>query len=142
MLKRTITYEDFNGETVHETFYFNLTKSELIELEVSYKEGLGAALQRIIETDDRKAIIGEFKRLILISYGERDGSRFVKNDEMRTAFSQTAAYDALFMELATDDGAAAAFIKGVVPKDVSMGIPEDIPTLETSTALPPPPPVL
>ncbi|MET0466308.1 MAG: hypothetical protein ABW007_24330 [Chitinophagaceae bacterium] len=119
MLKRDITYEDFDGEKVTETFYFNLTKSEIIELEVGYKEGLQEVLQRIIKTEDKKRLIEEFKRIILLSYGERseDGKRFIKNDGLREAFSQTAAYDALFIELATNEESAALFIKGIIPKD-------------------------
>jgi len=119
MLKRDITYEDFDGETITEGFYFNLTKSEIIELEVGYEGGLEAALQRIIKTDDKKSLVAEFKKIILMSFGVKseDGKRFIKSEELRTAFSQTAAFDSLFMELATNDESAAIFIKGIVPKD-------------------------
>ena len=124
MLIRPITYENFDGETVTETFHFNLSKSEIVELQVSYKEGLEAAIARIVRTEDKKKLIEEFKRIILLSYGERseDGKRFVKNDELREAFSQTAAYDSLFIELATDDTAAADFIKGILPKDFAKEV--------------------
>ncbi len=124
MLKRDITYLDFNDEEVTDTFYFNITKSEIIELEVEYKEGLDATIKRIIETKDNKSLIAEFKRLILLAYGEKsaDGKRFIKSDESREAFSQTGAYDSLFMELATQDDKAAEFIKGVLPKDISAEI--------------------
>lgn len=117
MLKREITYQDFNGDTVTDTFYFNLTRTELVELEVSYDGGLEGALKRITETQNAKEIIAEFKKIVLLAYGERssDGKRFIKNNEIREEFSQTAAYDALFMELATDDGAAATFIQGIMP---------------------------
>jgi hypothetical protein len=122
MLKRDITYEDYDGEKITETFYFNLTKSEIIELEVAYDGGLQAAMLRIVKTNDRKNLVAEFKRIILLSYGKKseDGKRFIKNDELREEFSQTAAFDALFMELATNDDAAAAFLKGVVPKEFSQ----------------------
>jgi len=118
MLKRDITYEDFDGESVTESFYFNLTKTELIELEVGYKDGLQAAMQRIVKTSDRQALIAEFQKIILLSYGikSEDGRRFVKSDQLREEFTQTPAYDSLFMELATDDGAAATFIQGILPK--------------------------
>ncbi|MET0786532.1 MAG: hypothetical protein ABWY25_07500 [Paenisporosarcina sp.] len=122
MLKRDITYEDFDGEKVTETFYFNLSRSEIIELEVEYKDGLKEALQRIVKAEDSKALIKEFKKIVLMAYGEKssDGKRFVKSDAIREAFSQTAAYDQLFMELAMDDNAAATFIKGVIPKDFAQ----------------------
>lgn len=121
MLKRDITYEDFNGERVTETFYFNFTKTEIVELELAYEGGMEATLQKIIKAENLKALVDEFKKIVLLAYGERspDGKRFIKNDDIREAFSQTAAYDALFMELATDDDAAATFIKGIVPADLS-----------------------
>lgn len=124
MLKREIVYEDFNGNTVSESFYFNLSKSELVELEVSEKMGFEQYIQRIIEAKDHKTLIAEFKKIILLTYGVKseDGKRFIKSDELRQEFSQTAAYDALFMELSTHDGAAATFIKGIVPKDLADNV--------------------
>lgn len=138
MLKRDITYEDFNGETVTETLYFNLTRTELIELEVSYDGGLEASINRIVKAEDMRALISEFKKLVLLSYGERseDGKRFVKNDEIREAFSQTAAYDALFMELATDDTAAATFVTGIIPAGMAKAAEPETQTVQ----LPPAPP--
>lgn len=135
MLKRDITYTDFNGNEVTDTHYFNLSKTELVELEVSYEGGLSAAIQRIIDSKDIKALIKEFQKIILTSYGVRseDGKRFIKNDQLREEFTQTAAYDALFMELATDENAAANFIKGVVPVDLEPAKTENVP-------LPPVPP--
>jgi len=139
MLKRNITYKDFNDEEVTETFYFNLSKTELIELEVSYEGGLQGAIQRIIEAKDERALVMEFKRIVLLSYGERsaDGKRFIKNDQLREEFTQTAAYDALFMELATDEDAAAKFIQGILPADM----PSDQPVAPQSTPAIPVPPV-
>jgi hypothetical protein len=124
MLKRDITYEDFDGNEVTDTYYFNLTRTELIELEAGYEGGLELALRRIIETKDRKQLISEFQRIILAAYGVRseDGKRFIKNDQVREEFKQTPAFDALFMDLATSDDSASIFIKGVVPKDFAKQI--------------------
>jgi len=129
MLKRNITYEDFNGETVTDTYYFNLSKTEIVELEFEYEAGLEQALQRIIETKDHKALIAEFKKIVLLAYGVKseDGKRFIKNDELREEFSQTAAYDALFMELATDANAAGDFVTGIIPKDMVPAVDQDKP---------------
>lgn len=117
MLKRDITYEDYNGDTVTDTHYFNLTQTEILELEVSKDGGLDAFIKRVIETKQVAKLMEEFKKIVLASYGVRseDGKRFIKSDELRLEFSQTAAYDALFMELATDANSAAEFIKGVIP---------------------------
>ncbi|MET0786961.1 MAG: hypothetical protein ABWY25_09660 [Paenisporosarcina sp.] len=118
MLKRDITYEDFDGETVTESFYFNLTRFEIIDLQVGYEKGLEAALQKIIKSEDHKGVVDMFKHIILAAYGIKsdDGKRFIKNDQVREEFFQTAAYDALFMEILSDEDAAATFIRGIIPK--------------------------
>jgi len=117
MMKKTIPYVDFDGNERTEEFYFNLTKAEVIEMEMSTSGGLAAMLEKIVASQDTKRIIEVFKDLILKSYGEKspDGKRFVKNQELRDAFSQTEAYSELFLELATNPEAAAAFVNGIVP---------------------------
>lgn len=121
MLKKTITYEDFNGNTVSEDFFFHLSKAELVELELSHKGGLSAALQRIVAAEDGKGIVQEFKNIILSSYGVRsdDGKRFVKNQQLREEFESTEAYSALFIELVTNTDAAVEFINGVIPSGMA-----------------------
>lgn len=122
MFKREIKYKDFDGVDAVAVEYFNLSKTELIEMEVEQKDGLDVAIRRIVASDDKKALIAEFKRIILAAYGQKsdDGKRFIKNDEIREGFMQTAAFDALFIELATDDKAAADFIKGIIPEDMTQ----------------------
>jgi hypothetical protein len=117
VLKKTITYKDFNGKEVSEDFFFHLSKAELVELEMSHDGGLSSAIQRIVETEDNKRIIEEFKNIILTAYGKRsdDGRRFVKNQEFRDEFVSTEAYSELFMELVTDTDAAIEFINGIIP---------------------------
>ena len=141
MLKRPITYEDFDGNTITEDFYFNVSKPELIELEVEVKDGFSAWMQRIIKAEDYQTIIKEFKRFVLFAYGEKseDGKRFIKNDQLREEFSQTNAYNVLFMELAQDDGAAAEFVMGVMPKDMVPEIQQQIKNANDPTAPPVPP---
>lgn len=117
MLKQTITYTDYNGVERTEDFYFNLTKAEIMEMEMSTTGGLAEMIQRIVAAQDAPAIIKIFKDLVLRAYGEKspDGKRFIKTEESANAFSQTEAYSNLFMELATDADAAAAFVNGIVP---------------------------
>jgi hypothetical protein len=126
MLKRTITYENFNGVTVTEEHNFNLSQSELMELEAEYDGGLGDALTKIVNANDTKGLIREMKRIILMSYGIKsaDGSTFEKSDELRKKFAQSPAYDSLFMELATSENAAVDFIQGIVPKALRTAILE------------------
>lgn len=142
MHKREITYEDFNGDTVTEIFYFNIAKSELVELEVEREGGFAKWLERLVETKDHKQIIEQFKRIVLLAYGQKseDGKRFVKNDQLREEFSQTAAYETLFMELATNDDAAILFLKGALPKDISESMVANGQTAPVA-APPAPPPV-
>lgn len=118
MLKKSITYVDYNDEERTEDFYFNLTSAELSEMELSTDGGLGEYIKKIVSAKDMPSIIKVFKNLLLKSYGEKsaDGRRFIKSEELSTAFSQTEAYSQLFMELATDDKAASEFINGIVPK--------------------------
>lgn len=122
MLKKTITYNDYNGVERTEDFYFNLSKAEVMEMELTTAGGLAEMIQRVVDAKDAPAIIKIFKDLVLKAYGEKslDGKRFVKSDEIATAFSQTEAYSQLFMELATDADAASAFVNGIVPKDLAQ----------------------
>lgn len=123
MLTREISYEDFNGDQVTEKFYFNISQAEVAELELTGEDGsYGTYLQNIIRADDRSKLFAEFKRLILMAHGEKtaDGKRFVKPEDGGVAFSQTAAYDSLFMELVSDHERMAQFIKAVFPKELSQ----------------------
>lgn len=121
MLKKTITYTDYNGTERTEDFYFNLSKAEIMEMEMSTTGGLAEMIQKIVAAQDAPAIIKVFKDLILKAYGEKspDGKRFIKSEEIRNAFAQTEAYSQLFMELATDSDAAAKFVNGIVPNEVA-----------------------
>lgn len=122
MLKKTIKYTDYNGVEREEDFYFNLTKAEIMEMEMSKSGGLAETIQRIVAAQDAPAIIQIFKELVLKAYGIKspDGKRFIKSDEIRAEFEQTEAYSDLFMELATDADAAAKFINSVVPADMAQ----------------------
>ena len=121
MLKKTISYVDFDGNKRTEDFYFNLTKAEVSEMELSTEGGLTKMLQKIVDTKDSKRIIEVFKDLILKSYGEKspDGKRFMKTKEITEAFSQTEAYSELFMELAMNADSSAAFVNGIIPQSAT-----------------------
>ena len=121
MIKKNITYTDYNGVTRTEPFYFNLSKSELMEMEFGTVGGFTDMVQKVVATQDLPSLIKIFKDFVLKSYGIKsdDGRRFEKSEELATAFSQTEAYTTLFMELATDSKAASEFINGVVPAEVA-----------------------
>ena len=117
MLKKTFTYTDFNGVERTEDHYFNLSKAELMEMELSTTGGLAEMINKIVAAQDAPAIVKIFKELVLKAYGQKsaDGRRFIKSKELSDEFSQTEAYSELFMELATDADAAAKFVNGIVP---------------------------
>lgn len=124
MLKQPISYEDFDGNVQIESFYFNLTKTELAEMQFSTEGGFDAMLTKIVQSDDKSAILETFKTIIMKAYGVRseDGKRFMKSPQLAEEFSQTAAFDALVMLLANDAGAAGAFIVGVVPASLQDSV--------------------
>lgn len=157
MITRTINFTDFDGNPQSEVHNFHLGKSELIELELSIEGGIAGSLQRIIAENDNKAMAIEFKKIILASYGIREGNRFVKSPQLSEEFSQTAAYDALFAELTLEDGKAAEFINGIMPPDLvaqaqaqlqqaqtivanGPSAQEMLETASKSILMPPPPP--
>ena len=128
MLKKTVTYTDFDGNERTEELYFNLTKAELMELQMSEIGGLEKRLKGIIMAQNGVEIMKFFKDIFLNSYGVKspDGRRFIKNDEVRTDFEQTEAYSQLFMELVTDADKMADFIKGVIPSDLASQVDDEM----------------
>lgn len=116
MFKKVIKFEDFNGTSREETFYFNLSKAELMEMELSTQAGVEEMIRMLIATKDNAKIMQIFKDLILKSYGikSEDGTRFIKSKELREAFEQSNAYSELFMEMITNPDVQAAFINGVI----------------------------
>lgn len=121
MLKKTITYPDYNGVERTEDYYFNLNQAEVTVMEMSTTGGLAEMINKVIAAQDAPTIIKIFKDLVLAAYGEKslDGKYFLKEDDagrkLCIAFSQTEAYSKLFMELATDADSAAKFVNGIMP---------------------------
>lgn len=133
MIKRTVNYEDFDGNSRVEDLYFNLTKTELIEMSMDLPEDVSGAItedtknvdeaevaRKLSEKLGNKGVYEFVKNLVLKSYGikSEDGRRFVKSPEISKEFSQTLAYDAFLMELLSDDNASATFLSGIIPKDM------------------------
>lgn len=135
MLKKNIKYTDYNGVERDEPFYFNLSKAEIMEMEMSTVGGFAEMIEKIVAAQDTPTLIKIFKDLILKSYGEKsaDGRGFIKLDEegrpLSNKFVQTEAYSELFMELATNTESATAFINGIVPADVAKEANKQMPTL-------------
>lgn len=125
MLKHEITYTDFDDEKVTETLYFNLSRTELIEMDAERgEEGLANWAERLVKIKDTKTLFAEFKKIVINAYGEKspDGKRFVKSEEIRENFANSAAFDELMVQLMTNEETVANFIKGVVPKEMAAEI--------------------
>ena len=125
MYTRTIKYTDYNGVEREEKFSFNLTKAEIMEMEMGTTGGLTELIKKVMATKDVPSIMKIFKDLILKAYGEKsaDGKRFIKSEELSREFSQTEAYSILFMELATNADEAAKFVNGIIPADLAKQMP-------------------
>ena len=124
MLKKIITYTDYNGVERTEPFYFNLSKAELMEMELGVTGGMTEMLNKIINAKDGPSLMKTFKEMIMKSYGIKsdDGKRLIKSEELSIAFTQTEAYSVLFMELITDDKAAADFVNGIIPNEIQSEV--------------------
>lgn len=124
MLKKTVTYENFNGDTVTEDFYFNYTKAELSDKQFSVSGGLSHLLEEIMNTNDTTKQYSLFREIILSAYGQKsaDGKFFRKSAEISEDFAHTEAYSTIFMELLNSEDAAVAFISGILPKDMQSNV--------------------
>lgn len=120
MLKKAIKYKDFEDVEREETFYFNISKPELVKLQVEKKEGFGEWISNIVKAENMQVLMEQFERIIMLAYGEKseDGKHFIKSDELSQKFKSSAAYVALFEEMITSETAAADFLTGVLPKDL------------------------
>jgi hypothetical protein len=125
MLKKTVTYKDFLGTERTEDLYFNLTKTELTDMQMSVDGGLGARLEKMIKAVDNKEIYKSFVKIVLAAYGELsdDGKYHVKVDEnghkLCNKFRQSLAYEALMDEITKDETSIAEFCKGILPADLN-----------------------
>lgn len=124
MLKKIITYTDYNNVERTEPFYFNLSKAELMEMELGVTGGMTEMLDKIIAAKDAPSLMKTFKEMIMKAYGVKsdDGKRLIKSEELSIAFTQTDAYSVLFMELITDDKAAADFVNGIIPNEIQAEV--------------------
>ena len=123
MLAKPITYKDpFSGENVTETFYFNITTAEMLDIEARYNGSIMSAIKRVLNSRNLESIIEIFKYLIGKAYGERplNTNKFVKSKEATDAFLSSDAYSELMFELLEDKEAAGEFFTHVFPEKGEM----------------------
>lgn len=119
MLKKPITYNDYDNNERTENFWFNLDEAELLELQMRYPGGMAAMLQKMVDEQDGTKILATIKEIIMLAYGEKsaDGKYFTKSKEMSEAFTHTRAYSVLLMEMYRDANAAADFMSKIIPQN-------------------------
>ena len=139
MLKKDITFTDFDGNEQTETHYFNLSKTELIELKMEFEGGLEDQIKQMIAEEDNLKLFRKFKEIIIASYGRREGNSFIKDEEEGKIFAGSLACDELIYGFFTDAENAADFIRGIVPREVSRDLPDNLEDA-VDVQLPPPPP--
>lgn len=117
MLKKTVTYTDYNGVERTEAFYFHYNEAEILDMEMSTEGGFAERIQKIIDAKDQVSLMQVIKKFVIDAYGVKseDGKRFIKNDIVRTEFLESPAYSQIWMELVMDDEIAADFINNVIP---------------------------
>lgn len=124
MLKKTIKFEDYNGEQRSEVYYFNLTKSELTRWNFDHPEGIASYMKKLLKENNYRELLRVFEDLISMSYGvpDADGLHFRKSKALVEDFENSPAYDELFMELVNDNVKFEAFITALVPRDLAAEI--------------------
>ena len=125
MFSRTFEYKGYDGQTRKETWWFNLSESELLKMELGSVGGLNGLMNRMLREEHPEKIVDTFEKIILGAVGERssDGRRFLKrNGAVAEDFRETPAYDQLFLELVSSGDAFATFLKGAIPDEVRANI--------------------
>lgn len=118
MLTKTITYKDYDGTERTETFYFNLNEAEIARMHLTIDGGMKAYINKIVNAKSNIEIIKFFDKILEASYGVKsdDGKRLIKSPELFKAFTETEAYNILYIELLGNQGKNAAdFIQAIIP---------------------------
>ena len=119
MLKKTLTYTDYNGNEVTDDLYFHLSTMEVVriqtELDMQEDEELDEYALRLGREKNLKEILQFIDLIVQRSYGVRssDGKRFDKSPKVLDDLLASPKYDALISELLFVDGAAQEFASSV-----------------------------
>lgn len=131
MISRSITYTDFDGNKVTEKFHFNLTETELGEVNLALEGGILEYSKKVQETQDSNGIIHLIKLLVSRSYGElvelgNGKKRFLKNEDMANSFINSDAYSKLFIELANNEQSIIDFMLGIIPSNMASEVAKEM----------------
>lgn len=99
MFKLPITYIDFTGKERTRDFFFNLTKSDIMEIHLALPNGLDGFIDSLNDDPEVEDVIEVFKKIILKAYGKRTNTNaFIKSKELSQEFAATDAYSELFLK--------------------------------------------
>lgn len=129
MLHKKITYTNFDGNEETVDAYFNLSKTECIDLNLEYESegGLVGHLKGLIKDSNggeirQKPAVDFVKLLVNKAYGVRpkdNPSLFLKEDDngrpLIAKFKQSAAYDAYVYGLLSGAESLDEFAENVMP---------------------------
>lgn len=112
-----IVYANVDGEIMHETAYFHLSKREAIRFNWSGSASFENRIKAAVESENYVSIVDAIEDLLRASYGIRvevkEGARFVRDTEKTTAFMESPACDALIDKLVSDADFTKEFTNGI-----------------------------
>lgn len=126
MISKKIKYVDYNDNPVEKDFYFHLNTAELTKM--NFTEENKTLTDIILEIGEdvtgTRRVLDLLEEIVRASVGRKsaDGSRFVKNDDVRSELFDTEAYSVLFQELLENPEKTAEFIKGIMPRDAQKKV--------------------
>lgn len=128
MIQKKITYTDFDGTERTEVAYFNLTKTELEEMNLSHHGNYADQLQAIVNAKDIPTVMALFKAILMKAYGikSEDGRHFRKSEAISKDFEDSAMYDALMIEMLQNEDSAAELFLGMIPADMQAAAKDEI----------------
>lgn len=134
MIKKTVSYENHDGESVTKDFWFNISKAEFLkkamteggEAYLEQLQALSGMTEEQVANGGGRKVMNIFESLLGDAVGEREGANFVKSDEIRKDFMYSGAYDQLFMDLLMGKDSGAAFMAGLLPKDAKNAMEEEL----------------
>ena len=120
MIRKEITYTDYNGAEKTEAYWFNLNKAELLRLQFGVKGmDFHGVLTQMAADKEGGFIMDSVDDVIMKSIGQRtEDGRFVKDPEYAAWFKTTDAYSELFTELCTDTVNGPIFMNGLIPENM------------------------
>ena len=126
MYKITKKYEDFRGNDREESFYFNITESEMADMIKNDPSFRPDYLVYLTKEPSGFAMMDVIRKLIVLSYGEpsEDGRHFRKDDQITKDFIQSKAYEEILNDFFDGEHETMVkdFVLNVFPKKYKDGI--------------------